>query len=75
MLTDRELGAIKPREKTFKVTDRDDMYAAVLPTGTISFRYDYLSERKIMLQYWAAKREADRRELEQTLERIATRTA
>ncbi|KVZ37354.1 integrase [Burkholderia ubonensis] len=41
MLTDRELGAIKPREKTFKVTDRDGMYAAVLPTGTISFRYDY----------------------------------
>ncbi|WP_088581742.1 tyrosine-type recombinase/integrase [Burkholderia ubonensis] len=41
LLTDRELGAIKPREKTFKVTDRDGMYAAVLPTGTISFRYDY----------------------------------
>ncbi|CAJ5452080.1 integrase family protein [Burkholderia pseudomallei] len=41
MLTDRELGSLKPRDKTFKVTDRDGMYAAVLPTGTISFRYDY----------------------------------
>lgn len=41
MLTDRELGTLKPREKTFKVTDRDGMYAAVLPSGTISFRYDY----------------------------------
>ncbi|KIX66997.1 tyrosine-type recombinase/integrase [Burkholderia pseudomallei] len=41
MLTDRELGTLKPRDKTFKVTDRDGMYAAVLPTGTISFRYDY----------------------------------
>ena len=41
MLTDRELGTLKPRDKTFKVTDRDGMYAAILPTGTISFRYDY----------------------------------
>lgn len=41
LLTDRELGTLKPKEKTFKVTDRDGMYAAVLPTGTISFRYDY----------------------------------
>ncbi len=41
MLTDRELGTLKPRDKTFKVSDRDGMYAAVLPTGTISFRYDY----------------------------------
>ncbi len=41
MLTDRELCTLKPREKTFKVADRDGMYAAVLPTGTISFRYDY----------------------------------
>ncbi|MEF9386503.1 tyrosine-type recombinase/integrase [Ralstonia solanacearum species complex bacterium KE056] len=41
MLTDRELGTLKPRDKAFKVTDRDGMYAAVLPTGTISFRYDY----------------------------------
>lgn len=41
MLTDRELGTLKPKEKVFKVTDRDGMYAAVLPTGTISFRYDY----------------------------------
>ena len=41
MLTDRELCTLKPREKTFKVADRDGMYAAVLPTRTISFRYDY----------------------------------
>lgn len=41
MLTDRELGTLKPREKIFKVTDRDGMYAAVLPSGTVSFRYDY----------------------------------
>ena len=41
MLTNQELGALKPREKAFKVADRDGLYAAVLPSGTISFRYDY----------------------------------
>jgi integrase len=41
LLTDRELGALKPREKTFKVSDRDGMYVSVLPTGTVSFRFDY----------------------------------
>ncbi|SDC02324.1 protein of unknown function [Cupriavidus sp. YR651] len=41
MLTDRELSALKPKDKAFKVSDRDGMYVAVLPTGTISFRYDY----------------------------------
>ncbi|QET32079.1 tyrosine-type recombinase/integrase [Burkholderia multivorans] len=41
LLTNQELGSLKPREKAFKVTDRDGMYVAVLPSGTISFRYDY----------------------------------
>ncbi len=41
MLTDRELGALEPKEKIFKVTDRDGMYVAVLPTGTKAFWYDY----------------------------------
>jgi integrase len=30
-----------PREKTYKVADRDGMYVAVLPTGKRSFRFDY----------------------------------
>lgn len=41
MLTDRELANLKPQEKLFKVADRDGMYAAVLPSGTVSFRFDY----------------------------------
>lgn len=41
MLTDRELATLKPQDKLYKVTDRDGLYVAVLPTGTISFRYDY----------------------------------
>jgi len=41
------MGTLKPRDKAFKVTDRDGMYAAVLPSGTISFRYDYRLNRSL----------------------------
>lgn len=41
MLTDTKLRTLKPAEKTYKLTDRDGLYIAVLPTGTISFRYNY----------------------------------
>ena len=41
LLTERELGALTPREKLFKVSDRDSMYVAVLPSGTKTFRFDY----------------------------------
>lgn len=41
MLTDTALKALKPRDKKYKVTDRDGMYVLVIPTGAISFRYDY----------------------------------
>lgn len=41
MLTDRELAKLKPQKKLFKLADRDGLYAAVLPSGTVSFRYDY----------------------------------
>jgi putative integrase P4 len=41
MLTDTKLKALKPKEKMYKVTDRDGLYAVVRPTGRIVFRYDY----------------------------------
>lgn len=41
MLTDRELATLAPGDKLFKVSDRDGMYVAVLPSGTKAFRYDY----------------------------------
>lgn len=41
MLTDTKLKNLKPREKLYKVTDRDGLYVAVQPRGSISFRYDY----------------------------------
>lgn len=41
MLTDASLKALKPKEKLFKIADRDGMYVVVQPSGAIVFRYDY----------------------------------
>ncbi len=42
MLTDTKLRNLRPRDKLFKVNDRDGLYVAVTPAGTTSFRYNYL---------------------------------
>ncbi|QEZ46798.1 tyrosine-type recombinase/integrase [Cupriavidus oxalaticus] len=41
MLTDFTLRNLKPRSSLYKVFDREGMYVAISPTGSISFRYDY----------------------------------
>jgi len=41
MLTDTALKALKPKEKIYKIADRDGMYVRVMPSGAISFRLDY----------------------------------
>jgi hypothetical protein len=41
MLTDTKLRTLKPTGKTYKLSDRDGLYIAVLPSGTVSFRYNY----------------------------------
>ena len=41
MLTDAALKHLRPKEKIYKVTDRDGMYVLVKPSGTLSFRLDY----------------------------------
>ncbi|SEN17280.1 Integrase [Sphingomonas gellani] len=41
MLTDTAIRSLKPREKSYKVTDRDGMYVLVSVKGSISFRLDY----------------------------------
>ncbi len=41
MLTDKQLRTAKGGEKVYKVTDQQGLYAAVLRSGNISFRYDY----------------------------------
>ncbi len=41
MLTDTKLRNLKPRDKLYKVNDRDGLYVAVTPAGSILFRYNY----------------------------------
>jgi hypothetical protein len=47
MLTDTALKNLKPRERLYKVSDRDGMYATVSPAGLVTFRYDY---RRVAVQ-------------------------
>lgn len=41
MLTDAAIKALKPKEKDYKVADRDGMYVHVTSKGAMSFRMDY----------------------------------
>lgn len=41
MLSDMQLWALKPGERIYKVADQQGLYAAVTPSGAVSFRYDY----------------------------------
>ncbi|KVE21822.1 tyrosine-type recombinase/integrase [Burkholderia vietnamiensis] len=41
MLTDTQLRALKPAEKIYKIADQRGLYAAVMPSGAVSLRYDY----------------------------------
>ena len=41
MLTDTKLRAIKATGTLYKVPDRDGMYVAVTPKGSVSFRFNY----------------------------------
>ena len=41
MLTITALRRLKPKERDYKISDRDSMYAVVKPSGVIIFRYDY----------------------------------
>ncbi|WP_425473958.1 tyrosine-type recombinase/integrase [Sphingomonas montanisoli] len=41
VLTDTAIRSLKPKERPYKVTDRDGMYVLVTVKGGISFRLDY----------------------------------
>ncbi|PVX40511.1 site-specific recombinase XerD [Pasteurella langaaensis DSM 22999] len=41
MLTDTKIKSLKPKDKLYKVADRDGLYVTVSVTGTVTFRYDY----------------------------------
>ena len=40
MLTDTDPRSLKPKNKLYKVSNRDGMYVTVQPSGTIVFRFD-----------------------------------
>ena len=41
MLTDLTLKKLKPNDKSYKIADRDGMYAFITSSGQVTFRYDY----------------------------------
>lgn len=41
MLTEVALKSLRPKDKVYKVVDRDGMYVRVMPSGAVSFRLDY----------------------------------
>ncbi len=41
MLIDTKLRNIKPKDKLYKVNDRDGLYVVITPEGSILFRYSY----------------------------------
>ena len=41
MLIDTKLRSLRPTDKLYKVPDRDGLYVAVTPGGSVSFRYNY----------------------------------
>ncbi len=52
MLTDMAIKRLKPKDKLYKVADRDGMYVSVATTGQITFRYDYLSTAETNCAKW-----------------------
>lgn len=70
MLTDSYLKNLKLKSKAYKVSDRDGLYAVVLPSGSISFCYNYQINGRnetVTLGLWkkkgdtaAGKRKVDR---------------
>jgi hypothetical protein len=41
MLTDAALRNIRPKSKSYKMTDRDGLYLLISPKGGIAFKYDF----------------------------------
>jgi Arm DNA-binding domain len=40
-LTDTKRRNLKPKDKLYKMNDRDGLYVSVTPAGTVSFRHNY----------------------------------
>lgn len=46
MLTIKQIDAAKPKDRLYKLSDIDGLYLAVLPTGTKSWRCNYVEGGK-----------------------------
>lgn len=65
-LNTTQLRALKPKDKPYKVTDRDGLYVEVLPSGSMSWRYQYYyngKREKLTLGRYPALGLADARKL------------
>ena len=64
-LSDKGLKALKPRTKSYQVADGKGLYVEVLPSGAVSFRYQYRiagkKERAVLGTYPALPLAAARR--------------
>lgn len=72
-LTDTQLRNAKPRPKAYKLTDGHGLYAEVLPTGGISWRYQYYFEgerEKVVLGTYPVMTLLDAREAHINAQRL-----
>ncbi len=74
MLTDTKLRSLKAQDKLYKVNDRDGLYVAVTPAGTISFRYNYaINGRQETMTFGRYGVALAQRELDYLRQRVAAR--
>lgn len=52
MFAGTTLKNLKPKKKSYKVSDRDGLYAVVLPSGSISFRQINGRQETLTLGIW-----------------------
>ena len=75
-LNSAQLRALKPKDKPFKLTDRDGLYVEVLPSGSMSWRYQYNfngKREKLTLGRYPALGLADARRLRDEAEACLAR--
>ena len=45
MLNDTKIKSLKPKDKRYKVSDGENLYILVMPSGTKTFIYEYKSKQ------------------------------
>ena len=47
MLNDTKIKSLKPKDKRYKVSDGENLYILVMPSGTKTFIYEYKSKQTL----------------------------